>query len=594
MSKKVVYKIQENRFSFFKKIDVLSILMLITFLITFFLFYKLYEVQVINGEKYDQIVIAQNKGVFLSSVKNRGNIYLRLKDEKVGGAVQKFGYILAIEPNKIKEDKETIYKKLSSVLEIDKEKLFKILKKTNDPYEELKKKVTEEQGQKILALHIKGVYLDKYSWRVYPFKKKASEVIGFLNYEDKGVYGLEKYYNSVLERSDKVESNGIFNLFFHKKNFKHYFNQKKISKEGDLNSTIDIEVSDFLVKVLEGIDKKYNSAYSGGIILKPATGEVIAMADTKYKNLDFNSTRKHYKNILVQNKYEFGSIMKPLTVAIGLETKSIDENFTYFDKGCEKISGYKVCNFDSRPRGENTTLQTLLTQSLNMGSVAVERKIGHKNFLKFLIDADLETETNIDLSHEASPSIGSLNYFADINFATASFGQGISFTPIAMIRNLSSLANGGYLVKPHLIEEINYGHLIPEDKFEIQKKKIFSVKTTNILTKFLVNRADKVDKKYKNPNYAVATKTGTAQISSKKGGYLKKKVLHTMFGFFPAEGKIEDRYAILIFTYEPKGVRFSVGTMRQPFYDIVNFLISYYNVVPDRPNISFELKEDRS
>ena len=582
---KKIYKLKEGKFDFLK-FNPLNIIIFVIFSFCLFLIYNLYQIQVIDGEKYSEIVIAQNKGYFTNKVENRGNIYFQNKNNVAGVAMQNFGYTLALVPKNLKNSKK-VFEELSSVLDIDKDKFFRLANKKDDPYEELKTRISDEDAKKIIKKQLKGVILVRESWRVYPFNDIASKIIGFLDYEGTGKYGLEKQYDDVLKRGDVTKSKRIFDLFFQKKDIKKILSQKKISKEGNLISSIDIETSIAIEKILLDIDERYNSEYSAAIIIKPESGEIVAMVDTKYGKLDFNKETKHYKNIFVENRYEFGSIFKPLVVAIGLEEGVITEDFSYNDKGCVKISKYNLCNFDGKGRGKNVSLQTVLTKSLNTGMIEIEKKIGHKNFLDFLLKVGVAEETNIDLSGEVSSNISSLNSFNNVNYATASYGQGISFTPIAILRSLSSLANGGFLVDPHVIKKIDYGDLIPEVKFETEKKKVFSSETANKIEKFLSNRADELDTRYLDKNYSVATKTGTAQVADKKGGYYEDKYLHSIFGFFPVNAKPEDRFAILLFTLEPKNVRYAVYSLTKPFYEIVSFLTSYYQVKPDRAKLSF-------
>jgi len=340
-------------------------------------------------------------------------------------------------------------------------------------------------------------------------------------------------------------------------------------------------------KTLKNIDEKFDSEYSIAIIMKPESGEIIAMSDSR--TIDFNTTKKYYINPFVENKYEFGSIFKPVVASIGLETKSIDKNFSYNDKGCVQVLNYSICNYDKEGRGENTNLQKIITDSLNTGMVEIEKKIGHKAFFNFLLESGFGEETGIDLFDEVSTNFSSLSNFNDVNFATASFGQGISFTPMGISRVLASLANDGYLIDPHIIQRIEYGNLIPDTVFKSSKERIFSENTNKIMKDMLIIRTDKTDswKPFVNKDYSVAAKTGTAQMANLEGGYYEDKYLHSFFGFFPANTKAEDRYMILIFTKNPKDVTYSYKTLTEPFYNIMNFLISYYDIKPDRADLSF-------
>ena len=572
----------------FKKIEnffskyMIDFVFLFFLLFSFYLIFVLYKYQIIKGAYYNEKVLAQTKGYSLSKVKNRGSIFFQDgESSRVAVAIQNFGYILAINPKYVKSPL-ILYKKLSKIIDLDRDKFLKKASKKNDPYEEVAFRISQEDAEKIKALREKSIILVKESWRNYPFGEISAKVIGFVNFENNGDYGLEKYYDQVLNRKEsQFEGNIFFSLFAEdKKN--NIFGQKVISKEGNLISSIDINLSAFVEKELKKIDQKYKSKYSAAIVIKPATGEILTMTDSK--NFDLNSQRRDFRNEFVEHRFEVGSTFKPLVAAIGLESGKITKDFSYNDKGCIKFPKKTMCNFDKKGRGPRTNLQTIISQSLNTGMIEIERKIGHKTFLEYLLNLGLAEETGIDIDGEISSNISNLNNGVDIDYAAASFGQGISFTPIGITRALSSIASDGYMVKPHLIKRIEYGDLIPDQEFEEEPRKVFSPHTIKTIKDIMVKRADKFaqNKDYYNKNYAIASKTGTAQIASPKGGYYKDKYIHTYFGFFPAYAKPEDRYAIFLYTLEPKGVRYSSQTMTRPFYNIVNFMISYFNIKPDR------------
>jgi cell division protein FtsI/penicillin-binding protein 2 len=389
-----------------------------------------------------------------------------------------------------------------------------------------------------------------------------------------------------LKRNKKNENKNIFLSFFEDSSKKELFSEKLISKEGNLISSIDIGLSSFVEKVLKKIDKKYRSKYSAAIIIKPKTGEIVAMTDSK--TFDINAEKKDFRNRFVEYRFEIGSVFKPLVASIGLDSGKIDKNFSYHDKGCVDVLNRTMCNFDKKGRGKNTTLQTIISQSLNIGMIEIEKNIGHKTFLKYLLDLGLAEETGVDILGEIPSNITNLiNDDNDVDYAAASFGQGIAFTPIGITRALSSIANDGYLSIPHFVQKIEYGGLIPDKKFSQEEKKIFSPETIKIIKDILVKRADKFaeNKPYFNKHYSVASKTGTAQIASPDGGYYEDKNLHTYFGFFPANAKPENRYAIFLYTVEPQDVKYSSETMTEPFYEIVNFMIPYFKIRPDRVKI---------
>jgi cell division protein FtsI/penicillin-binding protein 2 len=578
--KEVTLKRMKN---FFDK-QILKFLFLFFLFSALYLIFILYNLQVIRGGKYNDQVISQSSKQVSHKIVRRGNIFFRnSENEKVAVALQDYNYTIAFNPSKEKNP-EKIFKTINQHLKLDKKSFFQKASKKDDPYEEIVRGVGSDVVSKLKKEKLNLSFIKK-SYRRYPFSDISSKVIGFVNFDMRGVYGLEKYYDDILSRSEEVGRESIFRLFFNNNKDKNLFSKKLISKEGDLITSLDIGLSKFLEEVLREIDKKYKSKYSAAIIIKPSSGEILAMTDSK--TFDLNKKKRDYRNEFVEYRFEVGSTFKPLVAAIGLESGKIDKNFNYNDLGCIKFPQKTICNFDKKGRGPKTDLQTIISQSLNTGMIEIEKKIGHKTFLNFLLKLGLSEETGIDLPGEISSSISNLNQVNDINYAAASFGQGVAFTPVAITRALSSIASDGYVTTPHLVKRIEYGGLIPDRDFETEKLKVFSPYTINVIKKIMVKRADDYakNKEYFNPNYAIASKTGTAQIASPKGGYYPDRNIHTYFGFFPAHAKPEDRYAIFIYTMEPRGVKYSSQTLTEPFYKIVNFMIPYFDIKPDRVKI---------
>ena len=568
--------------------DSLSIFLILAFffLFSFLIIFRLYNLQIVKGEYFRSKVVKISQEKRRNEIFDRGKIYFKNKDEFVPVAIQDIGCILIIN-NKDNlfyknNDIENVYKKINSITSIDKKLFLKKAKSFSNEYGWFKKKVSLKDWKKIKRLKFDGINCVRQSWRYYPFNQIGGKILGFLNIDKQGSAGLEKYYNKELLRDFKKEKKNIFFDIF-SKDMTDLFQKKEIKREGNLYTSIDINIQDFLERELIKINKKYKSRETFGIVIKPATGEIIAMSDNT--PMDFNLIKKDYRNKMVEYRYEPGSIIKPLIVSMALDSKSISKNFSYTDRGCINIQSYKVCNYDKKARGKNVNLIEIIKNSLNLGMVSIQKHIKYKTFLEYFTKKlALGEETGIDLPNENSQNIQSINHLnTPINYATAAFGQGISFTPIAMLRGLSIIANDGFLVRPHIVSEINYGSLIPSKFTDTKKKRVLDIQAVEEIKKIMVEAVDQSSQKQKflRKGYSVAAKTGTAQIASKKGGYKEGVNLHTFFGFFPVETKPENRYAIILYTFEPKA-KYSSQTLTKPFFNLVDFLTSYYNIKPDR------------
>ena len=227
-------------------------------------------------------------------------------------------------------------------------------------------------------------------------------------------------------------------------------------------------------------------------------------------------------------------------------------------------------------------MQEVLNQSLNTGATFVALKMGNKKFSEYMKSFGLGTETGIDLPNETKGLISNLDSTREIEMATASYGQGIAMTPIGTVRALAALGNGGYLVTPHLVKKIQFDNgLFKKITFE-PGKQVISSETSEEITRMLVKVVDEAlaGGKVKLPDYSIAAKTGTAQMSDEgRSGYVDGKYLHSFFGYFPA---YNPKFLIFLFHTYPKGVRYASETLTQPFMDITKFLINYYEIPPDR------------
>ena len=227
-------------------------------------------------------------------------------------------------------------------------------------------------------------------------------------------------------------------------------------------------------------------------------------------------------------------------------------------------------------------MQEILSQSLNTGVAFITKKMGNDVFADYMRHFGLGEETGIDLPNERAGLITNLDSPRDLEYATASFGQGIAMTPIATVRALSALANGGTLVTPHLATQINYRTGLSKKVSFNDGERVIKEETSEEITKMLVKFVDEelLSGRVKFDNYSVAAKTGTAQIAKiDERGYYDDRFLHSLFGYFPA---YDPEFLVFIITIEPKGVRFSSNSLTYPFIDTRQFLANYYEVSPDR------------
>ena len=555
----------------------------VVFLFASILVVRLYFVQIVYGQDFSNR--ADRQYVMPSpNLYDRGSIFFEDKDGRlISGATLKSGFTIALNPGAI-EDPYNAYNKIASVLSINKEQFKSISNKKNDQYEENRKKVSDDIGNKKKYYDIPGLGIYKERWRFYPGGTLAAHTLGFVGYDGdelSGRYGLERYYNDTLTK----DNNSLYINFF-AEIFANIsvFNPGKVKRTGDIITSIEPSVQLYLEDRLEEVHTKWNSKQTAGIIMNPRNGEIYAIGVYPVFNLNSfaeEDSLQIFSNPIVESVYEMGSIVKPLTMAAGIDTGVITSGTMYNDRGTITLDGATISNFDGKGRGR-VSMQDVLSQSLNTGAVFVVARMGNDIFREYMLSYGVGEETGIDLPNESAGLVDNLNSPRDIEYATASFGQGIAMTPISIVRALSTLANEGVLVTPHVVKKIRYDSGITKKVSYNDGERVLKKETAEEVTRMLVQVVDEalLGGKVKIKNYSVAAKTGTAQIAkSDERGYYDDRFFHSFFGYFPA---YDAQFLIFLYTLEPKEVRYASQTLTHPFMDIVSFLINYYEVLPDR------------
>lgn len=545
---------------------------------------RLYFVQIVHGADYaikaDRQFASGANGLF-----DRGSIYFTRKDGTlISAATLQTGFLVAINPQTL-VDPESAYAAITEAAPgaVDKDAFAVAVAKKNQVYIEVAHRLSDKAGKTLSAKQIAGVQVLRERWRYYPGGTLAAQAIGIVSYGNgdslTGQTGLEAVYNETLSRSgDSLYKNFFAELF---SSVGDLLVNTRDAREGDLITTIEPEVETRLADDIAKLNDKYTSKESGGIIMDPSTGAVIALAS--YPTYDANNLASIRPELLgdplVEHVYEFGSIMKPLTMTSGLDAGVITPATTYNDTGCINVDTARICNWDLKARGV-IPMKQIIMQSLNLGASWVATELGPEKFRSYFTTLFGKT-TGIDQPAENAALTRNLQSPRQIEFDNMSFGQGIAVTPFQMIRALGAIANHGVLVEPHLSSAIRLNSGVTRTLDWSSTTRVFSADAARETTTMMSALMDEVlyNKKAKIPTMSVAVKTGTAQLTNPSGGYYADRYFHSFVGFFPA---YNPRFIILLYTNDPKGVTYASETLDPTFLDLTHFLIDYYAVPPDR------------
>lgn len=526
------------------------------------LIYNLYNIQIQNGSIYTAKAESQ---LHLSGLLEpiRGNIYFTDNHgSQIPAAVNnKFPFVYAV-PKELSDAMEAS-RALAPILGKPIDKLDKLFSKKEDPYEPLLLKANESQVAALKELKLPGIYIDERPARYYPLNKVGSHILGFVsdygseNGRPIGQYGIERHYNVDLFGTPGTILKDVIN--------------RSVSGES-INLTIDRNVQTRADEIMSKLVADFKGVSGSFIVQDPKTGKIIAMgALPNFDPNDFSiSGIETFINPNVQSVYEPGSVFKVITMSAGIDTGAITPLTTYYDKGEVTLNGKTIRNADLKSHG-TLTMTNVIEKSLNTGSVFAEQKTGNKIFLSYLKAFGIEDKTNIDLPGEISGSLEQLEKpdTRDINFATASFGQGVSMTPLQLTTAISAIANKGILMRPYINSKIE----------PLEIRRVIKESTSADVSQMMVAAVDKLNiatiKGYK-----IAGKTGTAYVPDlKRGGYLPD-VINTFVGFAPVSNP---RFTILMKLDKPYGSPFAAATVVPAFKELAEFLLSYYNIAPDRP-----------
>jgi len=537
---------------YFKESWRLYFVEILFFIASLFLLNHIYGISIEKHTQYSARAMAQIDAK--KELEPRGTISFYTRDRRsIPAAINEKAPFIYIAPTEIKEaDRDRVLKMVAPLFALSSDEWIEKLEDSKSQFNIIDLNPTPETIKKIKSFKLRGVYVGERLKRSYPNKELGASVLGYVTDEyntPRGQYGVEEAYQKQLGNPDRP---------------------------ANITLTLDYNIQQKGEQILDDLMKDWKAEAATLIVEDPKTGAILAMAQKPGFDPNVYGTvpLKMFLNQNISSVYEPGSIFKALTFASALDVGKIAPETTYRDMGSLSLSGYTIRNWDKKSYGIQTMVQ-VLENSLNTGAAFMEKRLGPDLFLRYVKDFGFGAKTKIGLPGEVGGNINNLKGFEQLYFATASFGQGVAVTPIQLITAMSAIANKGVLMKPYIVDRLEYGDGTIEITQPSMVRRVLGEDTAKKSVDALVSVVNH-GKIGAVSGYRVGGKTGTAQIPSSKGGY-EEAYIHGFVGFAPAD---DPRFIILIKLVRPVGAPLSGMTVVPTFRELTKFLLDYYSISP--------------
>lgn len=515
---------------------------------------KAFHVQIISHEK---LMKYSNKQFYkeLKTYPKRGNIFDRNGNPL---AVNVKSYSLFTIPIKGQFNKWEVRKLSRMIKGINFSKLWKNLTKRKK-YTWIKRKIQLDDKQLNEIKKFKTIFVDTELSRMYPNNQLASQLLGFVGLDNRGLSGLEYHFDKKLRGKEQV-------VKFYKDAKGRpvkYVTKRAQVQASSIDLSIDKELQAVVEKYLKFGVEKFSADHGGAAIMNAQTGELLAIAN--YPDFDPNNYKaypqKNHRLSLITDSIEPGSTFKTLTIASALEHEIVTAKSSFYcELGRMKVLNHTITEAESSEKFEWLTVREILEKSSNIGTTKIAFELGAEKFLETINDYEIGIKTGIEFPGE-SKGIIKKKKLSSLDISNMSFGQGIAVSGIQLLRFYASIANGGYLVKPTLLKT---------NKDDIDKKRVLSESTVKELESMLEGVVENgTGSNAKMKGFLIAGKTSTAQRVLSSGGYDGY-----IPGFIGYPTTLENKYVVYTYLSNPKGNQYYGNTVAAPiFKKIVSHLL---------------------
>jgi len=568
-----------------KRQDRIRTLILVSALVGVIITARLFSLQILQHGFYRALAEGQHS-LYEQLFPERGKVFVTEygSDELFPIVTNEPVHLVYANPDKMTDNRQMIARDIAEIIEVDEQVVFERISKEHDRYEPLKHAVREPERKRVESLGYVGIEFAEESVRYYPEGRIGSHLTGFLGYDrDKrrGQYGIEGAFDDLLagrvgHLSAERDAGGRWIAIGPR--------SLVPAQDGDdLVLTIDRAIQHEACTKLSAAVERHGADGGSVVILEPTSGAILALCgapDFDPNNYGTVEDPSIFPQPALFRQYEPGSVMKPLTMAAAVDQGKVTPTTTYVDTGQVELGKYTIKNSDGKAHGTRTMTQ-VLEESLNTGAIFAMRQIGPKSLYSHLQKFGFGGKTNIETGGEAAGDISALRGGGEIFAATASYGQGITATPLQLAMAYGALANRGQLMKPYVVKEIRHADGGKTVTQPAVVRQVVSASTATTVGAMMVNVVRHGHGKRAGvPGYYIAGKTGTAQVPKSDGpGYDPNATIGTFAGFGPVE---KPAFVMVVRIDRPRGVQFAESTAAPLFGELADFILDYLRVPPTR------------
>ncbi|MBI4090377.1 MAG: penicillin-binding protein 2 [Candidatus Kerfeldbacteria bacterium] len=546
---------------------------------------RLFSLQVLQHGFYTALAEGQHS-LYQQLFPTRGKIFAVEKSgQRFPLATNEPLTLVYANPSKLTDDPEEIAQNIAPMLDLDRAVVYERLAKSNDQYEPLKHAVRKPVVERLKALGYVGIEFVEELVRFYPEAETAAHVVGFLGYDGDqraGQNGVEGAFDEALAgRVGQLQADRDAAGRWIAVGAREFLP----ARDGDdVVLTIDRTIQHTACTKLAEAVTKHGADGGSVVVLEPSTGAVLAMCGApsfdpnNYADVDDPSV---YANPTIFKQYEPGSVMKGMTMAAAIDQGAVAPSSTYTDEGFVKIGTFTIRNSDGKTHGQKTMTQ-VLEESLNTGAIYAMRQIGPRTFESYLKKFGFGAQTDVELQGESAGDLSTLRAGKEIFAATASYGQGITVTPLQLAAAYGALANRGVLMKPYIVRELIHPDGTSTVTQPSEIRPVVSPATATTVSAMLVNVVKNGHGQRAGvPGYFIAGKTGTAQVPKADGpGYQENVTIGTFAGYGPVD---DPKFVMVVRIDRPRDVQFAESSAAPLFGEIADFILHYYDIPPTAP-----------